>query len=419
MKKIFIIGLMYSICSFGMYNFPVKNIYKATILGSSKMMVKDIPNNIPEKEYTLKYDRKEEIIPSMWFEKGFKFSLSKQKKKAPLIFILSGTGSAYNSGKTRNFQRIFYKAGYHVVTITSVFHPNFLINRSSTKVPGLLGQDAIDLYKTLIDIMGYVKNKEKIEIEDYNLMGYSMGATHSAMLGYVDSLNKKFNFNKIYMVNPSINLYYSSQVLDKMLIENVKSKNEISDMIDEVIKLLQENNPNGGLDINEETIYKVFSSKKMTDKKMKEIIGFAFNMTSIDLNFVSDQYTGGKVYGNKIAGKFTNMYPYYQAIDFASFEDYLTKIAYPYYYKKYGLNFNELIKYANLNIIKNYLKNNKNIFVVTNEDDFIISKADKEFIKSVFKNRNIIYPYGGHCGNMFYQENVDNMLEFFKSGGKR
>ncbi|MGL5545085.1 MAG: serine/threonine protein kinase, partial [Cetobacterium sp.] len=39
-----------------------------------------------------------------------------------------------------------------------------------------------------------------------------------------------------------------------------------------------------------------------------------------------------------------------------------------------------------------------------------------QFIKDVFKEKSLIYPVGGHCGNMFYQTNVDKMLEFLKTG---
>ena len=44
-----------------------------------------------------------------------------------------------------------------------------------------------------------------------------------------------------------------------------------------------------------------------------------------------------------------------------------------------------------------------------NENDII-------FLKDVFKDRLVVYPRGGHCGNMFYKENVDVMLKFVNEG---
>jgi hypothetical protein len=50
-----------------------------------------------------------------------------------------------------------------------------------------------------------------------------------------------------------------------------------------------------------------------------------------------------------------------------------------------------------------------------NEDDLILTSGDLAFLKDVFGPRAKIYPYGGHCGNMSYTENVDYMLKFFKN----
>ena len=81
-----------------------------------------------------------------------------------------------------------------------------------------------------------------------------------------------------------------------------------------------------------------------------------------------------------------------------------------------NLTFNDIVKYGDLRIIKSYLEKENKIVAVTNEDDFILSSRDIGFIKNVFKERSLIYPYGGHCGNMFYQTNVEKMLEFLETG---
>ncbi|MGL4786364.1 MAG: serine/threonine protein kinase, partial [Cetobacterium sp.] len=220
MRVIFMLILTVNI--FAEYKFPMKNPYVATIVGSSKIMAKGIPNEVPTKEFKIMLERSNKVPANMWFDKGFNFSLSKQKGKAPLIFVLSGTGSAYNSTRTKNFQKIFYNAGYHVLTVTSVFNSNFILNVSNSQVPGVLIQDGLDLYNIMGDMLEKVKKEEKVEITDTYLMGYSMGATHSAILSYLDSQGKDFNFKRVYMVNPSVNLYYSATTLDNMLSKNIE-----------------------------------------------------------------------------------------------------------------------------------------------------------------------------------------------------
>ena len=49
-------------------------------------------------------------------------------------------------------------------------------------------------------------------------------------------------------------------------------------------------------------------------------------------------------------------------------------------------------------------------------DELILNENDMSFLKDVFKDRLVVYPKGGHCGNMFYKENVDVMLKFVNEG---
>lgn len=414
----FVFIFLMSATLYAAYDFPMKNPYVATIIGSSKIMTAGVPESVPVKEYKIELGRSKKIPENLWYERGFKFSLSKQKGKAPLIYILSGTGSAYNSVRTQNFQKIFYEAGYHVLTVTSVFNSNFVLNVSNSQVPGVLIQDGLDLYNVMGDMLSKVKKEDNLQITDIYLMGYSMGATHSAVLSYLDSLGKDFNFKRVYMVNPSINLYYSAKVLDDMLDKNIENKAQIGEVVDEVIDEVKKNISPTDLEITEESIYSIFEKHELSNKKMQILIGLAFNLTSIDLNYIVDQINGTHVYSKTVPGKFSRMYPYFEAINFADFSDYLEKLAYPYYLKILGgdLTFNDMVKYGNLRILREYLKNEKKIVAVTNEDDFILSPKDKAFITDTFLERSLIYPYGGHCGNMFYQTNVDKMLEFLNKG---
>lgn len=419
MKKLILsVMIIISFAIFAEYDFPMKNPYIATIVGSSQMMTEGVPKEVPIKEYTLNIKGNGKLPESLWFEEGFKFSLSKQDREAPLIFILSGTGGTYDDTKTKNFQKIFYNAGYHVLTVTSTFNSNFIINSPTGKVPALIINDGLNLYAIMEAMLERVKKDEKIKIKDFYLTGYSMGATHSAVLSFIDSKEKTFNFKRVFMINPSIDLYYSAGVLDGMLFNNIENKAQIQNIINKVINQIKGSISTENLKITEESIYSIFFKKNLSDKELETLIGLAFNLISIDLNYVVDQVNNMHVYYKNSPGKFTNMYPYFYNINFASFQDYLTRLVYPNYLKtaKKNRSFNEMVQYGNLRIIRTYLEKEKKIVAVTNEDDFILSSDDRKFIKETFKERSLIYPYGGHCGNMFYQTNVDKMLEFFETG---
>jgi hypothetical protein len=60
-----------------------------------------------------------------------------------------------------------------------------------------------------------------VEVTDFFLTGYSLGAAQSAFVAKLDEEDKVFNFRKVLLVNPPVSLYNSVQILDKMLEENI------------------------------------------------------------------------------------------------------------------------------------------------------------------------------------------------------
>jgi len=52
-----------------------------------------------------------------------------------------------------------------------------------------------------------------------------------------------------------------------------------------------------------------------------------------------------------------------------------------------------------------------------NADDIILEPGEIDFFTDVFGDRATIYPFGGHCGNMNYRDNVARMVATFTDGG--
>ena len=177
-KLVLLLFVLFGINVFS-YDYPFKNPYVATVLGTSTMMTPDIMEKIPIDVYRTSFIQTRETPANLDYQKDYKFSVALQDKKAPLVFILSGTGSSATSLKTELFQRIFYTAGYHVVGVSSSMNTNSVVSLSYEKMPGILLNDGMDLYRALNRIKNFVE--EKAEISDYYLTGYSLGATHSAV----------------------------------------------------------------------------------------------------------------------------------------------------------------------------------------------------------------------------------------------
>ena len=421
MKKLLskvVLFLILSLTAFS-YNFPIDDPYSATIIGSATMMTPGVSENIPLKVYEIQIKDKKEIPDVFWYASKFKFSFSKQKnKKAPLIFVLAGTGSDYSTTRVKFMQRIFHDAGYHTIAISSQMSQQFMISASSNSVPGLLLEDNEDIYKAMK--LAYNKIKDQVEVTDFYIMGYSLGGSNAAVLSYIDEKEKAFNFKRVFMVNPPVNLYDSAVKLDKYLEDYTGGKSAgIEKLLNTTLAKIKGGLTSEYANIGADTIYNIVKGDILSDSEKKAYIGLAFRLASTDLNFISDFITKSHIYTKnpEKVDKYTNMKEYFKAVNFATFEDYVNKIGFPYY-KKYNkdLTTEDLKEKASLRVIEDYLRTSPKIAAVTNADELILNEKDFAFLKDVFKDRLIIYPKGGHCGNMFYKENVDIMLKFINEG---
>ena len=421
MKKLLskiVLFLILSLTAFS-YNFPIDDPYSATIIGSASMMTEGVSENIPLKVYEIQIKDKKDIPDVFWYASKFKFSFSKQKnKKAPLIFVLAGTGSDDSTTRVKFMQRIFHDAGYHTIAISSQMSQQFMISASSNSVPGLLLEDNEDIYKAMK--LAYNKIKDQVEVTDFYIMGYSLGGSNAAVLSYIDEKEKAFNFKRVFMVNPPVNLYDSAVKLDKYLDDYTGGKSAgIEKLLNTTLAKVKSGLTSEYANIGADTIYNIVKGDILSDSEKKAYIGLAFRLASTDLNFISDFITKSHIYTKnpEKVDKYTNMKEYFKAVNFATFEDYVNKIGFPYY-KKYNkdLTTEDLKEKASLRVIEDYLRTSPKIAAVTNADELILNEKDFAFLKDVFKDRLIIYPKGGHCGNMFYKENVDIMLKFINEG---
>ncbi|EFD82063.1 hypothetical protein PSAG_02099 [Fusobacterium animalis D11] len=421
MKKLLskiVLFIILSLTAFS-YNFPIDDPYSATIIGSATMMTPGVSENIPLKVYEIQIKDKKNIPDVFWYASKFKFSFSKQKnKKAPLIFVLAGTGSDYNTTRVKFMQRIFHDAGYHTIAISSQMSQQFMISASSNSVPGLLLEDNKDIYKAMK--LAYNKIKDQVEVTDFYIMGYSLGGSNAAVLSYIDEKEKVFNFKRVFMVNPPVDLYNSAVKLDKYLDNYTGGKTKgIEKLLNTTLAKVKGGLTSEYANIGADTIYNIVKGDILSDAEKEAYIGLAFRLASTDLNFISDFMTRSYVYTKnpEKVNKYTNMKEYLKAVNFATFEDYVNKIGFPYY-KKHNKDYSieALKREASLKVIEDYLRTSPKIAAVTNADELILNEKDFAFLKDVFKDRLVIYPKGGHCGNMFYKENVDVMLKFLNEG---
>lgn len=403
------------------YDYPLKDPLVSTIIGTPSELEAKLPEKIDYKLMALKVfpDR---VPPDVfWYQRELRYSLSYQKVKAPLIFVIAGTGASFYSSKMQFLQKILYQAGFHVVCLSSPTQMNFIVTASQSGVPGNTSEDAQDLYR----VMGLVweQIKDKIQVSEFYLTGYSLGAAQAAFVAKLDDEKHVFNFKKVYMINPPVSLYNSAKIFDDMLASSIPGGldqfdrffNETMARFAEIYRLM------GEVDFTSDFLYKVYQKvgqEKLDRKRMAAVIGTSFRLSSSDMLFTSDvmSQSGVVVPKNLVLSSSDSLTDYAKVAGRTSFMDYFEELYYPYFRSKDPrLTREKSIESLSLKSIEPYLRASEKIAVVSNEDELILGPGEVDYLREVFGARAKIYPHGGHCGNMNYKENVDHMMNFFKN----
>lgn len=404
------------------YDYPFVNPYEATVLGTPSLYKKAISAKPREKVFEITVFDEREIPRVFWYHDKFQFSLAWQKKRAPLIFNIAGTGSGYNSMTMQSMQKILFDAGFHVVSLSSPTYPNFIVTASTTMVPGNISQDAGDLYRVMSLAWDHIqeKMKEKVQVSEFLLTGYSLGAAQSAFISKIDETEQKFNFKKVLLINPPLNLFNSVTLLDQLLDENIPGGvDQFNAFFNKVFDQFADYYKENKISLTDpDCFYEMYKSASVKETDLAALIGIAFRISSGNMIFTSDvmKKRGYIVPDGKKLTPFTSLTDYGIVTFHTTFTDYFNEYFYPFFKKMDPELTPEKLKAQNsLKRIESYLASQEKIGLITNDDDIILEPGAIAFFSRVFQERAIIYPNGGHCGNMEHAQNVATMVDFFKN----
>jgi pimeloyl-ACP methyl ester carboxylesterase len=401
------------------YDYPFANRYVATVIGTPAEYAEQLPEDIPTRVATIKMFPERKVPGVLWNLDELYYSYQRQDGPAPLIFLVAGTGASFKSAKMVQMQRAFYNAGFHVVSLSSPTHPNFIVAASTSSVPGNLEEDSLDLY----NVMKAVRQKlqDTLSVTEFYLSGYSLGAAQSAFIARIDEEQKAFNFKKVLMINPPVSLYNSVVILDDLLAESIPGGlDHFNEFYQKVIKAFGETYAHGDkVEFNDQFLYEAYKYKQpQTDDPLEALIGMSFRISSQNMVFTSDVMTkAGYVVSREIElGRHDHVTPYLKVLGRLTFLDYFEGIFMPHA-KSIDPNITEsvMIQRMSLRSIEDYLRTSPKIGMIHNEDDIILQPGEIDYLRDVMGSRATIYPHGGHCGNMAYPDNVNAMVGFFQS----
>ncbi len=402
------------------YGFPISNPFEATIATTPPDLRSKVPadEDINQADYDLKLrpEREADLPDNFWSVKKLRYRLAQQKGSAPLVFVIAGTGGNYASTHAESLKKLFYGAGYHVVQLSSPTSYDFMAAASRHATPGLSAEDADDLYR----VMQAVRAQHPgLEISDFYLTGYSLGALQAAFVSHLDETRRSFNFKRVLLLNPPVNLYTSVTNLDRLVQTRVKGVDDNTTFYQVVLgKLTRYFQQKGYIDLNDALMFDFQESKqRLSNEQMAMLIGTSFRFSSSDIAFTSDliNHRGLITPVKYPISEGTSLTPFYKRALQCDFDCYITEQLIPYWRARYdGGSLTQLINQVSLYALEDYLKGNSKIAVMHNADDLILGPGDLGFLRRTIGDRLTVYPHGGHCGNLNYRVNGDAMLEFFR-----
>lgn len=400
------------------YNYPLNDPYAATVITVPPELKVDYSNVPIPTDRTITLFEERAIPDGFWYQRGLKYAELLQKDPAPLVYIIPGTGADSQASIMRTLANILYSSGYSVVLLPSPTNPNFIINASKDFLPGPPTHDAFDIYR-LIQAIDH-KISQKTTVTGHMLVGYSLGAIDAAFTAQLDNTQQRINFNKILLINPPFSLYSSIKMLNDYLYSDLPNGMDGAGLFVKrvITRFSKLSHGEEALNFeNEHYLLDYYTKFHPSDNQLASIIGLSFRLSAGDMIFTSDVMRhGGYVFPkDETFTTSTNLNLYLAVALRTSFLDYFNDVlSQADTSENKSLTKAEIINESSLASATPYLFHNTKIGLITNRDDIILAPGDLESLLNLFGPNAVVFPTGGHMGNIALPAMAYQIVTFMK-----
>ena len=405
------------------YSYPIKNPYAATVVGTPDAYRAELGKFRGYKVLHLKVFKDRATPRYFWYNDKISFGLLQQKQKAPLVFLIAGTGGNYKGPYMITLSRAFYDAGFHVVTLPSPTHMSFIIGASNSSVPGLLDDDSHDLYNVM-KLAWANQLKRRIQVSDFYVAGYSLGGAQTAYVAYIDDQQKFFNFKKALVMNTPVSLINSVSKLDELADQSFppdqagRKFNQFWQEIWDLLAARFAQSQDGALQLGPDFLFELYKDRDLDEGNSKALIATAFRIAAASMMVTSDVMSqSGFIVPKGTTAKITaDVTDYFVVSHRTGFNQYARELMLPFFQRRdANITFEQLVERASLYPLEDYLRNSDKIGLIHNADDIIMAPGEIEWLQDVFGERAKVYPNGGHLGNLAHKDVIRHVLEFINN----
>ncbi len=382
------------------YQFPFQDPWIASISSAAVIFKGGAAERLelevrPERRTVKFIENRNKVIFNLFEQKG---------KLAPLVFVLGGTGATASSSGAMSTAQQMFDLGYHVVTLPSSMNYQYAISMSGTGAPGYIPNDKKEYYNLLQVVSAHLTKTKNLQIENYSIMGYSLGGLMAAFLLDEDTRKQVFNFKKLVMIDPAVDIGYAIDVLDNAYNAGTRISGGRKEFINSYVFSVGSDILDHGFDIAK--ILNAVDTLKLTMDERQWLVGYNFRKDLGDVVFASQQVNDLGILKSKI-GRF-EMNSRLEEARSISFNQYMREIVFPNLNMK-NMPLENLVQKSSLFSLEG-LRNNPIVYIFTNADDYIHRQEDIQFMSDfVGKNNFYLYPDGGHVGNLWFPKNRSDL----------
>lgn len=338
-------------------------------------------------------------IPSTGRKLPFNYWL--QKDAAPVVYIVPGLGSHRLTMQVLSVAEGLYERGFSVVTISGIFHPEFIEKASSAQVPGYAKADRRDLLAALSEIDKWLEGKYGERMGSRALVGCSMGGFHALALaaeaaqgsgagdcGCFDE-SAGIKIERYLAINAPVDLEYGMQVLDGY-------QSAPSEWPEEVRQQRINNAAHKVVALMSQPVPEEVGELPFDGVESRYLVGLAFRFTLRDAIYRSERlHQLGLL--TQYPSKWSRERVYHEILGL-SYSDYLKRIVLPHYGEQ-GISAEAFNQQVDLKRFASELAQCDHAYMITSRNDFLLSDQDVDWLKLTFGEKRLtLLERGGHLG---------------------
>jgi phospholipid-binding lipoprotein MlaA len=322
--------------------------------------------------------------------KDFPYQAWIQKKPSPLVFLSPGIGSHRMSGNVLVLAEAMFEKGFSVVTISGMFHPEFMERASTSSMPGNPVSDRADLLAAFTEIDASIHRKYRGRVTNRVLAGFSLGGFSALQLAATEANHApgSVRFDHYLAIQTPVDLRQAYRTLDRFYSvpaswPEAERARRVDHTFHKAAALIDQRPPEGVPPFNAD--------------ESQLLVGFAFRVVLRDALYSIHRRTPSDLVSAPTSS-WRREKSYEEFMNF-SFDDYIKRWLAPQELER-GVSVERLFDATTLRGMERSLRANDRIRVIGNRNDFLITPQDAMWMTSTFGHRAHWLPSGGHLGNL-------------------